>query len=150
MYAFELYKDHFNEEKTPEERCSVKKAKGAPKASLATLLMNAYLDCLFGTHQDQIINMISEKNLPIHLGDATKIRQEIQVQGIRSFAHEIYSYHSMKFGLSCNDTKRFILWDNINTLAFGHKDIPKVKEEQLAEYRAPEIEAPQRKRKKKQ
>ena len=138
MYAFELYKDHFNQEKMPEEKCSVKKAKGVPKASLATLSMNAYLDCLFGTHQDQIIEMIAEKNLPIHLGDATKIRQEIQVQGIRSFAHKIYSYHSTKFGLSFNDTKRFILWDNINTLAFGHKDIPKVKE-QLVEYRAPEL-----------
>ena len=43
------------------------------------------------------------------------------------------------------------LWDNINTLAFGHKDIPKVVEQQLEEYKAPaEIEPPQRKRKKKQ
>ena len=100
MYAFELYKDHFNESKTPEEKCSVKKAKGVPKASLATLSMYAYLDCLFGTHQDQIIEMITEKHLTIHLGDATKIRQEIQVQGIRSFSHEIYSYNSTKFGLS--------------------------------------------------
>ena len=151
MYAFELYKDHYNQEKTEEERCSVKKAKGVPKASLATLSMNAYLDCLFGTHDDEIIDQIAEKHLPIHLGDATKIRQEIQVQGIRSFAHEIYSYNCKKFGLSCNDTKRFILWDNINTLAFGHKDIPKVVEKQLEEYKAPvEIEPPQRKRKKKQ
>ena len=146
MYAFELYKDHFNEEKSDEDKCS-KKAKGVPKASLATLSMNAYLDCLFGTHDEKIIDEIAEKHLPIHLGDATKIRQEIQIKGIRSFAHEIYSYNCVKYGLSCNDTKRFILWDNINTLAFGHKDIPKIKLEQLEEYKEP-IEPPKKKRRK--
>ena len=68
MYAFELYKDHFNEGKTAEEKCSVKKAKGVPKASLATLSMNAYLDCLFGMHEDEVIDLIAERYLPIHLG----------------------------------------------------------------------------------
>ena len=53
MYAFETYKNYINKEK-PEADKSYKKAKGVPKVSLSTLTMNAYLDCLFGLHDEEI------------------------------------------------------------------------------------------------
>ena len=133
MYAYELYKDYVNDELTLEERCA-KKAKGVPKASLQTLNMNAYLDCLFGTHDENEVDKIAGENKPIHLEDVEKIRQEINTTGIRSFGHKLYSIATKKYGLSCNDTKRFILWNNVDTLAYGHKDIPKIIEEQKKEY----------------
>ena len=133
MYAYELYKDYINEDLSLEERCA-KKAKGVPKASLQTLNMNAYLDCLFGTHDEDEVDKIAEENKPIHLEDVEKIRQEISTRGIRSFSHKLYSIATKKYGLSCNDTKRFILWNNVDTLAYGHKDIPKIIEEQMKEY----------------
>ena len=38
--------------------------------------------------------------------------------------HKIYTQDSNKLSLSCFDDKRHIEDDGINTLAFGHKDIP--------------------------
>ena len=146
MYAFETYKNYINEEK-PDADKALKKAKGIPKASLSTLTMNAYLDCLFGLHDEEIIDAIAENMIPIHPDQPELLRQQTEVRGIRSFSHELYSYKSIKYGLSCNDSKRFIQWDNINTLAYGHKDIPRIKAEQLAEY-PPPVEQPKRKRRK--
>jgi len=34
--------------------------------------------------------------------------------------HHLFTTHSVKKGLSCYDDKRYILDDNINTLAYGH------------------------------
>ena len=44
---------------------------------------------------------------------------------IRSKNHKIYTEKSDKISLSCYDDKRYIKDDAINTLSFGHKDIPK-------------------------
>ena len=37
--------------------------------------------------------------------------------------HEIYTQESNKISLSCYDDKRYTKGDEINTLAYGHKDI---------------------------
>ena len=44
---------------------------------------------------------------------------------IKSFNHKMFAYESNKISLSAFDDKRYILDDGINTLAYGHKDIPK-------------------------
>ena len=60
---------------------------------------------------------------------------------IRSKGHNLMSIEAEKFGLSCNDTKRYIIPHGENayvgTLAFGHKRI----KEYEAEEPPPEIEA---------
>ena len=45
---------------------------------------------------------------------------------ITSQNHKIYTRESNKISLSCSDDERHIKDDGINTLAFGHKDIPKM------------------------
>ena len=47
------------------------------------------------------------------------------MRGIKSKHHNITTYEKNKISLSWSDDKRHILKDGINTLAFGHKDIPK-------------------------
>ena len=48
-----------------------------------------------------------------------------KMRGFKSINHKIYTYKSNKTSLSCYDDKRYILSDGINTLPYGHKDIPK-------------------------
>ena len=43
---------------------------------------------------------------------------------LRSENHQIYCQHVNKKSLCPLDTKRWIPVDGINTLAYGHKDIP--------------------------
>ena len=43
---------------------------------------------------------------------------------IRSHKHDIYTEEVNKVALSSNDDKRYILVDDINTLAWGHYRIP--------------------------
>ena len=43
---------------------------------------------------------------------------------ILSKLHEIGTYDLNKISLSCFDDKRYVLDDEINTLAYFHKDIP--------------------------
>ena len=45
--------------------------------------------------------------------------------GIKSKNHKLYTYKSNKISTSCYDDKRYILFDGINTLPCGHKDISK-------------------------
>ena len=47
------------------------------------------------------------------------------MRGIKSKKHEIYTYENNKTSLSCYDDKIYILDDGINTLPYGHTDIPK-------------------------
>ena len=47
------------------------------------------------------------------------------MRGIKSKNHKIYTYKSNEIYLSAFDDKRYILDDGINTLPYGHKDIPK-------------------------
>ena len=48
-----------------------------------------------------------------------------KMRGIKSKHHELVPYESDKRRLSDFDDKRYILNDGINTLSYGHKDIPK-------------------------
>ena len=79
------------------------------------------------------------------------------MHSIRSKKHSLVSIEAEKFGLSCNDTKRYIIPSGenafIRTLAFGHKDI-KEYEAEAPPPLPPEIEdftppsSPKKKRKK--
>ena len=50
------------------------------------------------------------------------------MSGIRSKKHKLVTYTSNKMSISCFDDKRYILFDGINTLSYGHKDVPKIKQ----------------------
>ena len=47
------------------------------------------------------------------------------MRGIRSRNHKLVTYESNKRTLCDFDDKHYILYDGINTLPYGHKDIPK-------------------------
>ena len=48
-----------------------------------------------------------------------------KMRGFKPINHKIYTYESNKISLSCYDDKRYTLSDGINTLPYGHNDIPK-------------------------
>ena len=48
-----------------------------------------------------------------------------KMSGIRSKKHKLVTYTSNRKSISCFDERRYILFDGINTLPYGHKDIPK-------------------------
>ena len=50
-----------------------------------------------------------------------------KMKRILSEKHNIGSYIINKISLSCHDDKRFILDDGINGLAYGHKNIDKIR-----------------------
>lgn len=49
--------------------------------------------------------------------------EKVTQNGIRSYAHQLYTESSEKIALSSLDDKVYIMDDNINTLNFGHKNI---------------------------
>ena len=51
------------------------------------------------------------------------LRHKMRV--IKSRNHNLGIYETNKMSLSCFDDKRYILKDDINTLAYGHKNILK-------------------------
>ena len=48
-----------------------------------------------------------------------------KMRGIKSKNHNLITYESNKTSTFCFDDKRYILNDGINTLPYGHKNIPK-------------------------
>ena len=48
-----------------------------------------------------------------------------EMTGIKSKKHKLLTYNNNKSSTSCFDDKRYILENGINTLPYGHKDIPK-------------------------
>jgi hypothetical protein len=54
-----------------------------------------------------------------------KYKQMSSMNTIRSKNHELFSMSINKVGLCCFDNKRYVLPNNIDTLAYGHKDIKK-------------------------
>ena len=56
------------------------------------------------------------------------------MKGIKSFNNRMYTYESNKISLSAFDDKRYIHPDGINTLAYGHKDIPKQNKVKISYY----------------
>ena len=77
--------------------------------------------------------------------DPGLIQQEVTVPLIRARMHNIYSILTRKIGLSCNDTKRFIMPDNIHTLAFGHYKTAQAREEVAIATRIKQLEVRMRK-----
>ena len=113
------------------------RAKGVAKSSLNLISHQNYIDCLFNPD------------------DPMLARQPITMKSIRSKKHTLTSTVSEKFGLSCNDTKRYIIPDGpgklIETLAFGHYAIPKFedkedKKEKEIKSPSPPIEQPKQKK----
>ena len=51
-----------------------------------------------------------------------------KMRGRKCKNHNLITYESNKTSTSCFDDKRYILNDGINTLPYGHKDIPKNEE----------------------
>ena len=49
-----------------------------------------------------------------------------KMRGIKSKKHELITYESRKKSLSDFEDQRYILDVGINTLPYGHKDIPKI------------------------
>ena len=113
------------------------RAKGVAKSSLNLISHQNYIDCLFNPD------------------DPMLARQPITMKSIRSKKHTLTSTVSEKFGLSCNDTKRYVIPDGpgklIETLAFGHYAIPKFedkedKKEKEIKSPSPPIEQPKQKK----
>ena len=46
------------------------------------------------------------------------------MRGMKSKKHELVTYERNKRSLSDFDDQRYILSDGINTLSYGHKEIP--------------------------
>ena len=83
------------------------RSKGTPRESMELYMRHEnYLRCLF------------HNNLP------ENVRQYVDVNKIQSKDHHLYSIKTSKVSISCNDSKRFIMQDNVHTLAYGHYAIP--------------------------
>lgn len=83
------------------------RCKGTPHDSMERFVRHEdYIRCLF------------------HNYAAENMRQNVDVDMIRAKDHDIFSIKSSKVSLSCNDSKRYILRDNVTTLAYGHYAIP--------------------------
>ena len=52
----------------------------------------------------------------------TDIQQTTKFNTIRSYKHEVYTIEQSKIGLCSFDDKRYLI-DNVNTYAYGHKNI---------------------------
>ena len=92
MYAFKYFKNGSEIEK--------KTAKGIKKYVIDNnLRFQNYKDAIF---------------------DESKMIQYSSMNTIRSKKHDLYSIKINKVGICSFDNKRYILGDNINTLAFGH------------------------------
>ena len=74
-------------------------------------------------HIKDTIHILSMKNLVIHYLIKKVLRNKMR--GMKSKNLNLISYESNKTSTSYFDDKRYILNDGINTLPYGHKDIPK-------------------------
>ena len=79
-------------------------------------------NCEKSVYKDHTFNIDHNKFLDVHFNGKV-IRYTMR--RIKSFNHRMYTYESNNISLSAFDDKRYILPDGINTLAYGHKDIPK-------------------------
>ena len=86
------------------EECG-KRAKGVKKSVLKKAIVHEdYRTCLFSS-------LVHTRDMP----------------GLRSHAHRVYGETVRKVALAPLDTKRYILQDGVNTLAFGHVDIGRLR-----------------------
>ena len=78
-------------------------------------------NCEKSTHKGHSSNFKSSEFKDI-INNKKVIRHPMKK--ITSKNHKIYTQESNKISLSCFDDKRYIKDDEINTLAYGHQDIP--------------------------
>ena len=91
-----------------------KKSKGVPSRHIEKrVTFNDYKECLF---EKKDIKLGDENGKPEHRD---------KIYSFRSLNLTCYSIEQSKVALSGNDDKRYILEDNIRTLALGHCRIPK-------------------------
>ena len=70
----------------------------------------------------KVVNLILKHNEYVNILKSKKIIRH-KIKKILSEKHKVGTYLLNKISLSCQDDKRFILDDGINTLAYGHKYI---------------------------
>ncbi|XP_063388138.1 uncharacterized protein LOC134674022 [Cydia fagiglandana] len=100
MYTLDVEKYDENDEKT-EKYGVLSKAKGVNKCVTKKLTLDNYKTCLFN------------KNL-----------QRAQMLRFKSIKHIIFTQKINKISLSHEDTKRYLLENSSDTLAWGHYKIP--------------------------
>lgn len=107
---------------TESDQMEHMKAKGIPKAALEQYSQEDFVQVLDG-------------------GQATTV----SMQSIRSYQHQLFTVEMFKRGLSCNDVKRWICPNNIDTQPYGYNPITPEEEAakaaEEAERRRQEIEA---------
>ena len=98
---------------TNDEFHCKKKSKGVPSRHIKERVdFQDYKDCLFNKESLILGSNVGKEN-----------HQE-KIYTFRSLNFVTYSIEQSKIALSCNDDKRYILPDNIHTLAHGHCKIP--------------------------
>ena len=85
-------------------------AKGITKSAQRSISHENYRECL------------NFRDDPFNKGNTLTT-----IKSIRSFEHKIYSLSIRKRGLSAYDDKKYITYDGIRTLSYGHYKIPSVK-----------------------
>ena len=79
-------------------------------------------NCEKSAYKDHTFNIEHNEFSDVH-SNGKVIRHT--TRRIKYFNHRMHTYESNNISLSALDDKRYILPDGINTLAYGHKDIPK-------------------------
>ena len=87
--------------------------------------------CEKSVYKGHTFNIGHNEFLDVHSNEKV-IRNTMK--GIKSFNNRMYTYESNKISLSAFDDKRYIHLDGINTLAYGHKDIPKQNKVKISYY----------------
>ena len=99
------------------------------KSKIYSILdVNKYEKSVYKAHNsnigfDEFIDVYSNENV---FRNITK--------GIKSFGHRMHTYETNKISLSVFDHKWYIKDDRINTLSYGHKDIPKLNKVVISYY----------------
>src|SRR5690606_7952898 len=78
-----------------------KRAKGVKKCEIKNYMFDNYYKALFGS-------------------TAEELRQEVEMNTLRSYNHQMYAVKLKKTGLCALDDKRWVCNDLIHTLAHGH------------------------------
>ena len=87
-----------------EDEKSKAVAKGIKKNKIKKFKMEQYKRALFGQTKEEL-------------------KHTVTFNLLRSTNHQMNSITVTQTGLSCIDDKRYVLEDNIHTLAHGHKNI---------------------------
>ena len=98
MYSFQIYKGKTDGRPNLVEKHS---AKGIQRATIAKL-----------THSEYLSQILDPQP------------QRVPHNRIGAQLHQLYTIDSDKSALCADDDKRLLLADGVNTLAYGHRDVP--------------------------